>query len=423
MKTQPMPVPVPPAKTAMTEGLVEIFSAGTLMPNGKVADLEFLQKVVDNWHKYQAKRQDGFFRAPAYLIPAASVAVGHEENSSINQSYADRTDLPAVGWPDDLQIVGEKLCCRFRGVPVPLARWINAGNYSEISAEFYLDYKGVGPCLRRVSILGAEIPNCKDLASIPTLVYEPEDETAPNILAFAEKVIKSNHSKTMQIQIGDKVLKFSEKPIMDRNQLLAALKEAGVDILFVNETTPNELLASMVQALQMAKAPTQNTEPANTGEEPKPSMTNGGGCNPADPVKNAETKLLNELAKSKAFYESETKRLRDERVHAECVFFCEQHKDKIYPYEMDPKVGVTLLDQLKSASEDKVLKFSDNGKEIYISPREALMATIAKRPVIIKNRELLEDPANSPDRMSEDEKRRALAASPTGLAALARKKP
>lgn len=409
------PIPVPPAKTASTKTLVEIFSVGQVLPSGQIADRQFLEKIAENWHKYQQKRINGVRPAPAYLIPAASITLGHEETSSIAKAYAERTDLPALGWPVDVQVVGNKLCCRLAQVPVPLVRWIESGTYKEISAEIYMDYNGLGPVLRRISFLGAEIPQCKDLASLPQFYFDEIAENEPNILAFAEKSIKQNRKKQTLIGVGNYAIIFSEKT-MDRNQLIEALKAGGVDVNLVTDTTPNELLASVVQAMQAiqaAKTPEQNTEPAKLSEDQ---------ANLTDPVKNAEAKLLNELAISKAFYERETKRLRDERVHAECVHFCEMHKDKIYPYEMDSKVGVTLLDQLKSASEEKVLKFSEGGKDVYLSPREAMMAAIAKRPVVIKNRELIQDPTNCPDRMSDEEKRKALAASPTGMAALARKK-
>lgn len=179
--------PVPAAPTAKTAGPVRIFSVGQPLPSGKIADERFIDRVVANWSAYQQQGDPRFKRPRAFVIPAASVSIGHEDNSSIARAYADRSDLPAVGWPTGLYRDGKYLCAEgFKGVPVPLAAWINAGSYSDISAEFYEDYEGFGPCLRRISLLGGDIPACSDLGDMPTLVFDPEAEADPNPLAFSE---------------------------------------------------------------------------------------------------------------------------------------------------------------------------------------------------------------------------------------------
>jgi hypothetical protein len=416
------PIPVPPAPTASTKALVEIFSAGQVLPSGKVADLPFLEKVVANWHQYQAKRTDGVRPAPAYLIPAASITLGHEELSSIAKKYAERTDLPALGWPADVQIVGSKLCCRFKNVPVSLVQWIEAKLYTEISAEFYEDHDGLGPVLRRVSVLGAEIPKCKDLAPIPQFFFDETEEQEQNILAFAEKTIKQSKTNQTLIGVGNYVLKFSEKSLMDRNQLIAALKDAGVDVSFINDATANELLASMLQALQK-KAPAPNTEPPK-GDDMPPAM------NIEEEVKKqvaANTERIRkevaaEMEKSKAFHDAELKRLQDERARQEIAAFCEKYKDRIYPYELDPKVGVTLQDRLFAMSDQKVLKFSEGGKEIALSPREAEMLAISKRPPVMKNREILPDQHQGVGAVTPERRRELLSHTAEGRKVLAREK-
>ncbi len=415
------PIPVPPARTASTLALAEIFSVGKVLPSGRIADLPFLEKVVANWNLYQAKRTDGVRPAPAYLIPAASITLGHEELSSIAKKYAERTDLPALGWPVDVQLVGSKLCCRFTKVPVPLVEWIESENYTEISAEFYEDHNGLGPVLRRVSVLGAEIPKCKDLAPIPQFFFDEAEEQEPNILAFAEKTIKQTRSNQTLIGVGNYVLKFSEKS-MDRNQLITALKDAGVDTSFINDATANELLASMLSTLQKKAAPANNNDPPKGDDKQPPAM------NIEEEVKkqvaaNSERirkEVAAEMEKSKAFHDAELKRLQDERARQEIAAFCEKNKDRIYPYELDPKVGVTLPERLFAMSDQKVLKFSEGGKEVALSPREVEMGVISKRPPVMKNREVLPDQHQNPGAVSPERRRELLSHTAEGRKALAR---
>src|SRR5262245_4940968 len=60
--------PVPPALTASTRQPVRIFTAGQPLPSGAVADEAFLDRVVRNWERFQAKGDPRFPKPPAYLI-------------------------------------------------------------------------------------------------------------------------------------------------------------------------------------------------------------------------------------------------------------------------------------------------------------------------------------------------------------------
>lgn len=130
--------------------------------------------------------------------------IGHEDD----QEFLDRTDLPAAGWPKRVWRKGSKLFADFGEMPAEVAHAINTRAYRKVSAEIYDDFvddqgNHYGKALRRVAILGAEIPQVKSLADIPYATPEydadqdsPEDlkrldayECEPGIWrAFCERV-------------------------------------------------------------------------------------------------------------------------------------------------------------------------------------------------------------------------------------------
>jgi len=108
---------------------------------------------------------------PIHLTPplfAVRAVPGHEEDEALLK----RTDLPAMGRAVRIWRDGTKLLADFNDVPGIVAKLIEQGAYSKVSAEFYEDFtaggKLYGPVLRRVAMLGAEIPEVKTLADIPT---------------------------------------------------------------------------------------------------------------------------------------------------------------------------------------------------------------------------------------------------------------
>ena len=122
------------------------------------------------------------------LAPPA--VLGHEEE----QEYLDRTDLPAAGWvdTDSVRVVksqnpvtGEAeatLVGDISGVPDEIAALIRSKLFRKVSAEVYDDFtddygRHYGKALRRVGLLGAEVPQVKRLKDLPE----------PSTVAFSER--------------------------------------------------------------------------------------------------------------------------------------------------------------------------------------------------------------------------------------------
>lgn len=123
------------------------------------------------------------------LTPPA--VLGHEED----QEWLDRTDLPAAGWVDvktlrsvpDADHPGHKILTGdVVNIPSAVAARLRAGEYRfpsvEVYDEFLDDFGGRhGRTIRRLALLGGEVPQVKRLGPLPM----PVPMSAP--LAFAER--------------------------------------------------------------------------------------------------------------------------------------------------------------------------------------------------------------------------------------------
>lgn len=143
---------------------VEIFAAG--VHRGKRYTVADLNEIVRNFYRLGPKGKQ-------QLQPPA--VIGHEEA----QEFLERTDIPAAAWPKRVWRKGLKLFADFGEMPAEIAHAINSRAYRKVSAEIYDDFQDSegnhhGKALRRIAILGGEIPQVKSLADIPYATPEYE---------------------------------------------------------------------------------------------------------------------------------------------------------------------------------------------------------------------------------------------------------
>ena len=140
---------------------VEIFAAGT--HRGKEYTVADLDRMVANFEKFSTGA------APLLAPPAV---LGHEED----QTLLENSGLPAAGWITKLWREGDKLKGKVSRIPEKVAKLINQHSYRKVSAEIYDEppegIPGQGMMLRRLALLGAEIPQVKSLADLPPAQLE-----------------------------------------------------------------------------------------------------------------------------------------------------------------------------------------------------------------------------------------------------------
>jgi len=133
---------------------IEIFAVGT--HRGQEYTHAHLDEMVGNFVALGSK-----------IKP--TLVVGHSEDQKL---LAD-SGIPSAGWASGVRKVGDKLLADFKDVPEVLAELIKRGAYKRVSSEIYTNFKdgkkAVGHALRRVAILGGEIPEVKTLQDVAAL--------------------------------------------------------------------------------------------------------------------------------------------------------------------------------------------------------------------------------------------------------------
>jgi hypothetical protein len=183
---------------------IEIFEAGTY--RGKTYTDADLDTMVAN-----------FTACKDEIKPVA--VIGHDED----QELLKKSGLPSAGWMESVKKVGTKLLATFKDVPKVIADLISKGAYKRISSEIYNDYNGKGYALRRVAILGGDIPEVKTLADIAALYSDSPagttwvtlSEAAPKSVeggaAAAPATGEENTNMNMDVQeLAEKVTELTE---------------------------------------------------------------------------------------------------------------------------------------------------------------------------------------------------------------------
>lgn len=155
---------------------VEIFDFAA--PDGRQFEKD-ADTIIKNFEKMR-----NYHRAPI-------VVLGHDEG----QEMLAKEGLPCAGIVGNLKKIGSKLRADFADVPKKIADLINLGAYRFISSEIYknlfVNGEYIGPVLRRVALLGADVPKIKGLDDI---LARYDDKTS-EIQIWLKKGDSSNMKK------------------------------------------------------------------------------------------------------------------------------------------------------------------------------------------------------------------------------------
>jgi hypothetical protein len=364
---------VPPIQTARSKYPVRIHSAN---PAAGYAPFtrEQLAKAVQNWQKYQKGHVSGFPDPNvAFILPPANVGLGHEEDQAVLRMILGRTDLPNAGHPDNVWIdnAGD-VYATLDGMPVPVASMVNSGLLKSVSVQIYPDYLGpdgkrYGPVFKRIDLIGAAQPRQKGLGGLSPMVFSEPRASRPGVPA------------------QQYVASFSEVSPMDRTDIIAQLQAAGVDVSVITDAIPTEFLQAVLQTVLAAK-----------GAAPTPGAA--GGAVPTGPITFSEATVLGiidralparlnsalaPIAQTLNALAGQVGSVNRQNDRQAVLTFCEQNKEKIFPFEMDAKLGPTLVDRLMGLSNDpqQVVSFTESGgTTVQLTPRQLEMRAIASRP-------------------------------------------
>jgi phage I-like protein len=232
---------------------IEIFEAGTY--RGKEYTDADLDTMVNN---FTALKDE--------IKPVA--VIGHDDD----QDLLKKSGLASAGWMESLKKVGTKLVASFKDVPTIVADLINKRAFKRISSEIYNDYNGKGIALRRVAILGGDIPEVKTLQDIAAL-YSDSPEGKTTWVTLSEAAPKKEDDMTAEEvkKMQDDVTKLSEQvaALVKENETLkkGPTKPVDMDVSEMAEqlTSLSEVVAKMQEADKakddkIAALETKNTE-------------------------------------------------------------------------------------------------------------------------------------------------------------------
>jgi hypothetical protein len=179
---------IDPALSTYTELRdIEIFSVGT--HHNELFTEQDLDELVNNFNELKTK-----------VKPILKIA---------HHNAMHKTDgQPALGWTTDLKRIGSKLIASFADVPKIVFDAISKKLYKRVSSEIYQNLEIGGKKYKRVlagvGLLGADIPEVKDLKDIEIFLTD-NFERKEFVFCAEDGIIVSN--KTNEVKKMDDELK------------------------------------------------------------------------------------------------------------------------------------------------------------------------------------------------------------------------
>lgn len=241
---------------------VEVFAVGVHPTDDgprEYSDAD-LDQIVANF----ARLSDPEKSARVILEP--TIVLGHEEDGDENKFWADlSTGVPSVGVVTKLWREGPKLLAQFSDVIPEVQDAIRKKMYRKVSSEIYDNFEdqgqGYGLAIRRVALLGGEIPQVKQLSDILAHVKMSERKgKITRVTFFSEKFCEGCGGTCGQ---KDKQQNFQEAESMDRSQMLEALQAMGVDTSVIDDQTPDAVLEAWLKSVGGGE---ESQEPPAEGE-------------------------------------------------------------------------------------------------------------------------------------------------------------
>jgi len=259
-------------------------AAPTKPPGYAIKNCEVFQAGTHRGEVYTEADLDAMARnfAAARGTIDPPLVVGHEEHQPLAEGTGlDNTGIPAMGWVSRVWRQGSKLFADFAGVPKLLADAIRNRLYRKVSAEIYDEPPEGSPpgckgkMLRRVALLGGELPQVKSLADLPGPEQFGERrggdlrprggawQTGPALTGWRLTGAATSTRRGKLLQT------FSEAQPMDREAMTTALLAAGWSQEEIDAIKDDAALGVIVAHTMQGAAPVEAAEPG----EAAPAVT------------------------------------------------------------------------------------------------------------------------------------------------------
>ena len=165
------------------------------------------------------------------VVDPPLVALGHDED----QSLLKKAGLPAAGWIANLKKQGTKLYADLKDVPQKVAEALKNKAYKYVSAEIYPFFvkngENLGKVLRRIALLGADIPKVKSLNEVLARYDENEPETiligANDMTEKLKKELEETKAQAKKFSEELEAKKAEFQKLLDEKTALEAKLKSG----------------------------------------------------------------------------------------------------------------------------------------------------------------------------------------------------
>lgn len=282
---------------------------------------------------------------------------GTKKNIGDELSISKRSDQPALGWLDNIRVMGSKILCDAKKVPGLVKEAIEKGSYRRVSAEVEQGYESATGqrlplVIKAVALLGAKTPEIKTLKPIVALdegqrgTYALEDvplgdlQTEEEKAMADEKKVEEGKNKEQTMSVDEVVGKIEEltKAVSDIEEFLSNEEPGEGD-----KDKAQEQLVTLKDSISALQTQVKDLEAGN--------------------------KTLKEQAdaEKKARKSQEVKTTVDELIRS----------TKVPPAVKDEMVR--LMEELP---EEKLIEFGEGDKKVTKSPVEVIVEMLRKFPKI-----------------------------------------
>lgn len=361
-------------------------------------------------HKYTDKMLDeivtGFYETKNEIKPY--LEFGHNREQ--------KTEMPTIGWIENLKKKGKKLICDFVKVPKKVYELVKAGAYRRVSAEIFwnitISKKKYNRLLKSVSLLGATTPACEDLNDVISLyadeeLYESDSEVQEYEFEIVENAIKEDKLSMEKIRKLLKQLMIERDNIWKNRHDVAEAERAEVEMKAKEVSAKIAVLEDKMKELIKEKGlyyKEEVSEDMGREQELEAQVKKYQDEKEAAEKKTEEEKKAKEEAEKKAEEEKQAKekleKEKEEKKVEETKTETHAMVDKLIeekhllPADKDA-ISSIIIDS-ESATEVKKYKFGEKNEEKSV--KEILQTVIERYTVDIETDGESETGKNSKDK-------------------------
>ncbi len=206
------------------------------VPGEDPYDEEQLDRVISNFGP------EGKIKAEKDHDINVPLVIGHGDKQTVLRNAG----IEAAGWINSVWRKDRRLYARITDVPKMVADLIKNKTYRSRSAEFYRNYEESGPVLRRLALLGGEIPARKTLGEMAVQSYSEKGLTIDVLHStFGETGMKTIEELQAEVDALEAARDKAAEALANKDkqieELMSKSEAAPIDVVSAEKFSEMEL--------------------------------------------------------------------------------------------------------------------------------------------------------------------------------------